>query len=43
VAECVLYSIREVPGTNIFYQETGYPDGFRPFPQSLQANSGIVP
>jgi hypothetical protein len=39
----VLLPIREVPGSNLG-PETGYHDrGFSWFPQSLQANAGIVP
>jgi hypothetical protein len=30
------------PGLNLG-SETGYPKGFLGFPQSLQANAGIVP
>jgi hypothetical protein len=38
----LLLSIRKVPGLNLG-QETGYPEGFRSFPQTLQVYSGIVP
>jgi hypothetical protein len=38
----LLLRIGEVPGSNLG-QETGYPEGSRGFPQSLQANAGIVP
>jgi hypothetical protein len=44
VVECLTLMLRiwEVPGSDLGL-ETGYPDeGFRDFPQSLQAN-GIVP
>jgi hypothetical protein len=39
----LLLHICEVPGSNLG-QDTGYPtEIFHDFPQSLQANSGIVP
>jgi hypothetical protein len=39
----LLLRIREVPGSNLG-PKTGYPDWrFSRFPQSLQANAGIVP
>jgi hypothetical protein len=34
--------IREVPGLNLG-PETGYPEGFRSFPRSIQANAGVAP
>jgi hypothetical protein len=33
---------RVVPGSNLG-SETGYSEGVRGFPQSLQANAGILP
>jgi hypothetical protein len=38
----LLLRIRGVPGSNLG-KETGNPEGFRGFPQSLEANVGIVP
>jgi hypothetical protein len=38
----LLFSIREVSGSNLG-PETGYSEVFRGFPQSIQANSGVVP
>jgi hypothetical protein len=37
-----LLRIREVSGSNLG-PETGYPEVFRGFPQSFQANAEIVP
>jgi hypothetical protein len=37
----LLLRVQEVPGSN-FDPGTGYPEGFRGFPQSLQANARIV-
>jgi hypothetical protein len=34
--------IQEIAGSNLG-PKTGYPEGFRGFSQSLQANSGIIP
>jgi hypothetical protein len=38
----ILFRIQEVPGSNLS-PETGYPEVFRDFSQSLQAYAAMVP